>query len=550
MGLGDGEVAVSDGFVKGEGLLFHAVALVVGFGAGSQAGKALRAVHVKKEGDVGEPRTGGKTVDALDGGAGDPAGDALVDGGGIEETIRDDDVPGGEGGEDFFADQLGAAGGKEEEFGFGRHGAIIGRVLEEVADVFADGGAAGLADEEGFMPGGVERFNEVADLRALAATFRTFETDEETCLTRVGHTGIIILMSQALVQSRKISFVEVEEEARAFFHEALAAHEVVFVRKLEEVPQDAEVVSVFISEKIGEDFLAAHPALRLIASRSTGWDHIDLAACRRRNIAVSNVGNYGENTVAEHTFALILALSRRLRDSDEAVRTGHFSRERLRGFDLRGKTLGVVGAGRVGLHVIRIALGFGMRVIACDADPHPFYSELLDFRYVSLEELLRESHVITLHVPLNNATRHMINRDSLALCQPGILLINTARGGLIETEAVIEALDAGQVAGLGVDVLEDERVFQGGGAASILGEQIAERVHNASAVPVNREFSSGRVAEFSRLVTHNRLMQRRDVVLTPHVAFNSQEAARCLSDLTLESILDYLDGKQLKHRCV
>lgn len=109
---------------------------------------------------------------------------------------------------------------------------------------------------------------------------------------------------------------------------------------------------------------------------------------------VSNVGNYGENTVAEHTFALILALARRLRDSDRAVRTGHFSREGLRGFDLRGRTMGVVGAGRVGLHVIRIAIGFGMKVVAYDAEPHAFYSELLDFRYATFGELLREADVI------------------------------------------------------------------------------------------------------------------------------------------------------------
>ena len=122
----------------------------------------------------------------------------------------------------------------------------------------------------------------------------------------------------------------------------------------------------------------------LIATRSTGCDHIDLDVCDKRGVGVANVGNYGENTVAEHTFALMLALSRRLRDSERAVRTGRFSRERLRGFDLRGKTLGVVGAGRVGLHVIRIGIGFGMRVLAYDEVPHSFYSELLDFRYVAL----------------------------------------------------------------------------------------------------------------------------------------------------------------------
>lgn len=356
-----------------------------------------------------------------------------------------------------------------------------------------------------------------------------------------------MLMSEASVQSRKMCFVEVEEEARAFFEETFVAHEVSFVERLDAVPEDVEVLSVFISERIDDAFLKEHPLVRLIATRSTGCDHIDLDACEQRGVTVANVGNYGENTVAEHTFALILALSRRLRDSEQAVRTGRFSRERLRGFDLRGKTLGVVGAGRVGLHVIRIGIGFGMRVIAYDEAPHPFYSELLDFRYASFEELMHESHVITLHVPLGPTTRHMINRDTLAICRSGLLLINTARGGLIDSSALIEALDSGQVAGVGLDVLEDERVFRGG-ATQILSEKIAERVRS-TASPIARETSPQRVAEFSKLVAHNQLLNRPDVILTPHVAFNSYEAMERLTGLTAQNINDYLEGRPVAHCC-
>jgi D-lactate dehydrogenase len=319
------------------------------------------------------------------------------------------------------------------------------------------------------------------------------------------------------------------------------------VKRLDAVPEDTEVVSIFIGERVDDSFLAAHPLIRLIATRSTGCDHIDLEACAGRGVSVTNIGNYGENTVAEHTFALILTLSRRLRDSEKAVRTGRFSRERLRGFDLRGKTLGVVGAGRVGLHVIRIGVGFGMHVIAYDAQPHPCYSELLDFHYVPFEQLMRESHVVTLHVPLNPTTRHMVDRQTLALCPPGVLLINTARGGLIDTGALIGALDTGQVAGVGLDVLEDERVFHGG-ARQILGEKIAERVRSAAA-PVARETSPQRVAEFSKLVAHSRLLHRPEVVLTPHVAFNSYEAMERLSTLTVESIRNYLQGRPLTNCC-
>ena len=342
-------------------------------------------------------------------------------------------------------------------------------------------------------------------------------------------------------------FVELEDEAKALFEEAFAEHEVLFVERLDEVPEDTEIVSVFITEKIDGAFLDDHPLIRLIATRSTGCDHIDLDVCDKRGVGVANVGTYGENTVAEHTFALMLALSRRLRDSERAVRTGRFSRERLRGFDLRGKTLGVVGAGRVGLHVIRIGTGFGMRVLAYDEAPHSFYSELLDFRYTGFEELLRESDMITLHIPLTPTTRHMINRDALALCRPGVLLINTARGGLIDSGALIEALDAGQVAGVGLDVLEDERVFRGG-ATQILSEKIAERVRSSAGAMI-RETSAQRVSEFSKLVAHHRLLNRPEVVLTPHVAFNSHEAMERLNRITVENINAYLKGRPVGHAC-
>ena len=350
------------------------------------------------------------------------------------------------------------------------------------------------------------------------------------------------------MQSRKICFVEVDAEERGRFKDALTGHEIIFVEKLSEVPPETEVLSVFIGGRINAEFLQRCPALKLVATRSTGCDHIDLAACEARAVMVTNVGNYGENSVAEHTFALILALSRRLRDAEVAVRTGHFSQERLRGFDLRGKTLGIIGAGRVGLHVARIGIGFGMKVITYDDRPHPFYSELLDFRYVAFEELMREADVITLHVPLNDQTRHKINRETLALCKEQIVLINTARGGLLDPDAIREALDQGRIAGLGLDVLEDESIFHDS-VTSLLGEKIVERVRNASAGPVSKEPSPQRLAEFSRLVMHSQLLQRPEVVLTPHIAFNSNEAVERLSALTVENILHYLEGKPLKHRC-
>lgn len=353
-------------------------------------------------------------------------------------------------------------------------------------------------------------------------------------------------MTAGSLQSRKICFVEAEDDDRAFFAEILAGHDVDFFEGIKDVPADVEILSVFISHRIDESFLEAHPALKLICSRSTGYEHIDVGACQARGIQVTNVGSYGESTVAEHTFALLLALSRRLRDSEQAIHSGHFSREQLQGFDLRGRTLGVIGAGRVGLHVIRIASGFGMKVLAYDDRPHPFFGELLDYRYVTLEELLRSSDVLTLHVPLTPATRDLINKDTLALCRPGVFIINTARGGLINTADVIEALDRNHVAGLGLDVMEDERVFQGG-MTSVVGEKIVERLRSSGSG--SREPSRGRLVEFSRLVENSQLLHRSDVILTPHVAYNSAEANERLRTITIENISCYLEGKPLKHLC-
>lgn len=338
-------------------------------------------------------------------------------------------------------------------------------------------------------------------------------------------------------QTRKICFVATESEEREFFSEKFPDSDVTFCPKLSDVPDDVEVLSIFINERIDEDVLSALPAVRLIATRSMGCDHIDLAACAKRGIRITHVSGYGENTVAEHTFALMLALSRRIRESTEAALAGKFTHEKFRGMDLRGSTLGVVGAGRVGLHVIRIAAAFGMKVLAYDAAPNPLHTELLEFTYTSFEDLIQESHVVTLHIPLNRETHHIFNRETLAKCRPGVLIINTARGRLIDSEALIEALDSGQVGGAGLDVIEEEGVFHGG-ATAVLGAQIADRVRG---VEIDRiSLPAGRMKEISRYIASNALLRRPQVVFTPHNAYNSTESREFISTTTAENILHYL----------
>ena len=189
------------------------------------------------------------------------------------------------------------------------------------------------------------------------------------------------------------------------------------------------------------------------------------------------VPSYGDHVVAEHTFALLLAVARRLRESMTLQGdSSHFSYEKLRGFELRSlKTFGIIGAGRIGLCTIPIAKSFGMKVIACDIRPRPKLAKEGGFRYVAFEELLAGSDIISLHASLNHSSYHILNRGAFAKCRPGVVIINTARGKLIDTNALIEALDQGIVRGAGLDVLGEESVMRRR-AERIISDQIIQKV--------------------------------------------------------------------------
>ena len=291
--------------------------------------------------------------------------------------------------------------------------------------------------------------------------------------------------------------------------------------------QDAGILSVFIKSRIDKALLQKIPQLRLVTTRSTGFDHIDLQETRKKKIAVCNVPTYGENTVAEHAFALILSLSRNLRKAYLRTMRNDFSIQGLMGFDLRGKTLGVVGTGHIGLHVIRMGTGFGMNVLACDVKRQQFLSEVMNFKYVTFEEILAQSDILTLHVPYMPATHHLIHKGNIKKIKKGAVLINTSRGGLVETEALIRALNEGILAGAGLDVLEEE--------AYILEE--------------NRFIQDKHSEEYwlkQRTILENHvLLHRENVIYTPHMAFYSQEAVQRILDTTVENIFSYLNGKKV-----
>lgn len=326
----------------------------------------------------------------------------------------------------------------------------------------------------------------------------------------------------------KIGFFELEKWEEEYIKKNLKKHKLVFEKeplseKNVKKYSKLDIVVCFIYSKINPKIISEMKNLKFISTMSTGFDHIDLETCRKRRIKVSNVPYYGENTVAEHTFGLILALVRHLHKAIERTKEEcNFSIEGLRGIDLAGKTLGVIGPGRIGQHVIRIAKGFGMDVIAFSPHKDEQIAKTLGFKYVSLNDLLKKSDVITIHAPLNDSTFHMINVKNVKMIKKGAYLINTARGGIVDTTALLYALDNGILAGAGLDVLEGE-------------DDIKDE----------RELLRGKIKreEIEVLIENHALLKERNVVITPHIAFYTKEALERILNTTMENIAGFSKGK-------
>ncbi|MBI2661898.1 hydroxyacid dehydrogenase [Candidatus Woesearchaeota archaeon] len=284
-----------------------------------------------------------------------------------------------------------------------------------------------------------------------------------------------------------------------------------------------DVLSVFVHTKVPKKILDKLPRLKLIATRSTGFDHIDLEECRKRNIVVSNVPTYGENTVAEHTFALLLSLSRRIVDCVERTRKGSFSYMGLRGFDLKGKTIGIIGGGNIGQHVVRIAKGFEMNTLVFDVVKNKKLEKKLGFRYVSMGSLLKNSDIITLHVPYNKHTHHLINTAAFAKMKKGAILLNTSRGAVVDTEALVKVLRVGKLGGAGLDVLEGE---------DALNEELSL-------------LRKGNQEEWKLLLEDHLLLEMPTVLITPHNAFNTKEALMRILNVTIDNINAFKKGKKV-----
>lgn len=285
----------------------------------------------------------------------------------------------------------------------------------------------------------------------------------------------------------------------------------------------AEAISTFIRSDLSKPVLRRLPKLKLIATRSTGFEHIDLSYCREAGISVCNVPDYGDHTVAEHAFALLLALSRRIVDAVVRTRRGDFSQTGLRGFDLAGKTLGVIGAGRIGQRAVEIGHGFGMEVIACDARPDPAAARRLGFRYLPLDDLLARADIVTLHVPGGPSSLGLISDAQFAAMKRGAVLINTSRGAAVDTQALVRALASEQLAGAALDVLPEEDGMR----------DEAEIFRAAATVEAER----ARI-----LLADHALLRFPNVIVTPHVAYDTREAVARIVETTVANIQAYARG--------
>jgi D-lactate dehydrogenase len=279
---------------------------------------------------------------------------------------------------------------------------------------------------------------------------------------------------------------------------------------------DCPAVCAFVNDQLNADVLGqlAAAGTRMIALRSAGFNHVNVKEAQRLGLTVSRVPAYSPHAVAEHTIALILALNRNLCRAYGRVRDGNFALDGLLGFDLHGRTMGVVGTGKIGTVVARIALGFGCRVVAHDVAPNDECRDM-GVEYVSLDDLWGRADIVTLHAPLTPGTRHLVDAAAIARMKPGVMLINTGRGALIDTRAAIAALKGGRIGHLGLDVYEEEEgLFFEDQSSHVIQDDV-----------------------FARLLTFP------NVIVTAHQAFFTLDALRAIARTTIDNVSAFAQGR-------
>jgi D-lactate dehydrogenase len=281
--------------------------------------------------------------------------------------------------------------------------------------------------------------------------------------------------------------------------------------------QGSQAVAVFTNDDASAPVLEQLHAVgvRYVAARAAGYDNVDLAAAHRLGIRVANVPVYSPYAIGEHTVALILALNRRLHLADQQLRANDFRLDNLIGFDLHGKTVGIIGCGRIGGVVARIMHGFGCQLLGYDVAPDASLSTELGLTYTTLEDLCARADVITLHAPLNGHTHYLINKEMLSKMKPGVMLINTGRGGVLNTQDALAAMQSGQLGYLGLDVYEHEKGL-------FFNDRTRDKPHDE---------------------TFAQLLAQPNVLITGHQAFLTREALTNIADATINSLTCWENGQ-------
>ncbi|MDJ1482016.1 2-hydroxyacid dehydrogenase [Cytophagaceae bacterium YF14B1] len=317
----------------------------------------------------------------------------------------------------------------------------------------------------------------------------------------------------------KVAFFSAKPYEKSFFEEANHSHQ--YSLNYLDIPlnvhtanlaKGADVVCIFVNDKADAKVIKvlAQNGIQLIALRCAGYNNVDLSACREEGIQVVRVPAYSPYSVAEHTIALILTLNRKTHRAYNRVKEGNFSLDGLMGFDLHGKTVGMIGLGKIGFITAQILKGFGCRVLGYDIAEDK-EAKQIGVEYVSLQELLRTSDIISLHCPLTPQTHHIINKETISQMKKGVMIINTGRGALIDAKAAIRGLKNEQIGYMGLDVYEEE--------ADLFFEDLSEKVIKDDV--------------FMRLLTFP------NVLITGHQAFFTQNAMHNIAETTLQNIHEY-----------
>lgn len=309
------------------------------------------------------------------------------------------------------------------------------------------------------------------------------------------------------------------EEANTHYEHDLQFFETRLMDKTAKLAAGFPAICAFVNDRLDRSTLTQlkEGGTELIALRSAGFNHIDLIAAAELGLRVTRVPEYSPYAVAEHTVALILTLNRKIHRAYNRVREFNFSLDGLLGFDLRGKTVGVIGTGRIGRAFAQIMHGFGCKLLAYDLDPKTDWADTIRIEYVPLHEVLQRADIVSLHLPLTPETRHMIDAEAFGCMKPGSMLVNTSRGALIDSKALLSALKTRSIGSAGLDVYEEEEgIF----------------FHDLSEYGVNDDVLA-------------RLLTFPNVLITSHQAFLTREALAKIAETTLESIREFEQGRVL-----